>query len=180
MLGERLGELLLEEGFEIGHVHITCAHPRHRGFIGMHQAGLLEETLDFLTRGGTALVGAVLHPDHPVLVHVGLADALGNGDHQHHACGVGDVFRERVHRRANVLRGGIGDELVEACHVGAGEAAHRTIVVHADEDAPACVVAEGDDLPCQGVGIGDVRLELMAAVLASAEDVDQLCGFHRL
>jgi len=180
VLGERFTKLLLKERLEIRHVHIASPHPWHRGCVGMDQTGLLEQALDFLARRGAALVGAILHPDRPVLVHVGLADAFGNGDHQHRACGVGHVFSQRIHRGANVLRGRVGDEQVEAGNICAGEAVHRTIVVHAKEDAPTGGIAEGDDLRRQAVGIAHVQLELMAAVLATAEDVDQLCGFHRL
>ena len=39
---ERSLDLLLEEGFEIGHVHISCPKPCDRRFVGMHQASLLE------------------------------------------------------------------------------------------------------------------------------------------
>ncbi len=78
------------------------------------------------------------------------------------------------------MGGGVCYKLIEAGHVGTGQAAHRTIVVHADEDAPACGVAEGNDLGRQSIGINNVGLELVTAVLAPAEQVDQLCGFHRL
>ena len=78
MLGERLTKLLLEEGFKIGQVHIARAQARYGRFVGVHQARLLEQALQFLARGGTALVRAVLHPNCAVLVHVGLVDTFSD------------------------------------------------------------------------------------------------------
>ena len=103
VLGERLAKLLFEKGCEIGQVHIARAQARHRRLIRMHQTRLLEQALDFFTRGGSALVRAVLYPDGAVLVHVGFADAFHNGDHHYGAVGVRHIFGERVHRRPHVL-----------------------------------------------------------------------------
>lgn len=103
VLGQRLTELLFEKGFKIGQVHIARAQARHGRLIHMHETRLLEQALDFFTRGGAALVRAVLYPDDTVLVHVGFADAFRNSDHHHGAIGVRHVFGERVHRRPHVL-----------------------------------------------------------------------------
>lgn len=87
------------------------------------------------------------------------------------------VIGKRIYSGAHVLRGRVGHELVEASQVRAGKTTHGTIVVHADEDSPARSIAEGNDLGCQGIGIVHVGLELMATILASAEELQSALRF---
>jgi len=83
-------------GYEYSYRFLPAVHERiYLG--GVRLARLLEQALQFLARGRAALVRAVLHPNRAVLVHVGLVDAFSDGQHQHRACRVGHVFRERVH-----------------------------------------------------------------------------------
>ncbi len=124
VIGERFTEVLLEEGIKVGQVHIARAQARHGCLVGVNQTGLLEQALDFLARGGATLVGAVLYPDHTILVHVRLADADGDGDDQYDASRVRHVFGQWVDSGSDILRGRVGDQLVEPSHIGAGQAAH--------------------------------------------------------
>ena len=117
LLVQRLSDLLFEVLIEKGDTDIRDAQTRDEGLVGVEQAALLEDALDLLPGGGAAFVRPTFHPNGSAFVHVGLADACGDLDHQHITVWMGNNFSQGIHRRPEVLRSGVGEELIEPADI---------------------------------------------------------------
>lgn len=75
-----------------------------------------------------------------------------------------------------MLAGRVADQLVEAAHGGGVESEHGTIVCHTEQQAAAAAVGQGHQLGGQTIGMAGVALELVAAVFAARQELQQF-GF---
>ena len=64
------------------------------------------------------------------------------------------------------MRGRVADQLVETGHVLFVQPWQRAVIGYSKEDRAAFRIGEGCHLRCQGIGIGDVLLELAAAIFS--------------
>jgi hypothetical protein len=101
-----------------------------------------------------------------------------HGDDDHQALIGGDIAGQRVDGRAHRLRGRVGDELIEARNVLPAQAPDLAAVIDTDDQRPPTALEKAVKLRGQGIDVGDVDLELLAAVLAAGEGLDQMLLIH--
>lgn len=75
-----------------------------------------------------------------------------------------------MNRRANILRRGIRDQLVQAAHIGSVQPGHLAVVVRAQQQQATAAIRERCQFRRDAVGVGLVALELVATVFAARED----------
>lgn len=136
-------------------------------FIGMELAGILKKTAQFLFRIDTSLVRPGFQPDDAFPVKVGLVHSCRNGQGDNHI----SIFEKNVlrlhHKRAaDMLAGGVADQLVRIMQFSRCYAGQCSIILHADKNYAAVGIGEGGHFRSQRIRIVDSGLELACAVLA--------------
>lgn len=79
---------------------------------------------------------------------------------------------------ANVLRCNIGQQLVKPADGLLRQAGNIAAVLHANEELPARVIDKRDQFCRQGIRVGKVSLELVAALFTARQDGEQLVLVH--
>ena len=133
----------------------------------MELAGILKKTAQFLFRIDTSLVRPGFQPDNAFPVKVGFVHSCRNGQGDNHI----SIFKKNVlrlhHKRAaDMLAGGVADQLVRIMQFSGCYAGQCSIILHADKNYAAVGIGEGGHFRSQRIRIVDSGLELTCAVLA--------------
>ena len=88
------------------------------------------------------------------------------------------VAGQRVDGWADILRGRIGEQLIEPRNVGAAQPANHAGVVYANQQISTACIGERHQLGCQGIDIAEIALELMATVFTTGKDLMKLSRSH--
>ncbi len=150
----------------------------HGRLVGVQQARLLEHALHFFAGGDMAFVGAVLDPDAPLQIHVGFVEPLWHLDHHDQTISRLHVLAAGAQGRFDMLAGGVGQQLVEPLDVGCGQADGMASVADADDEPAATAVGQGSQLRRQRIGVAKVALELVLAVFAARQNLQEFGFCH--
>ncbi len=136
-------------------------------FIGMKLAGILEKTAQFLFGIDAPLVRPGFQPNDAFSVKIGFVHSRRNSQGNNHI----SIFKKNVlrlhHKRAaDMLTGGVADQLVRRMHFLGCHAGNGSIILHADKDDAPVGIGEGGHFRSQRIRIVDSGLELACAVLA--------------
>jgi len=168
----------VEVGLENLVVDIRRCCSGHRNNIGANQSGALEHALHFLTCRHMTLVRALFDPDTTLMIHVGFCKAIGDAYHHHDTIGGLHVFGQRMHRRAHVLCGSVAKQLIQPPYRSGIQPRYRAIIAYAKEQPTSATVGKGRQLGGDAIGVGCVAFELVKAVFATCQYLQQFSFVH--
>jgi len=136
----------------------------------MEDIDALEEAAEFFPGVHPPFVGSVFEPDHAVPIKVWLILSLRNGEYDNNAVFAHlDILGLYRQRAPHVLRGRVADELIDPAHIPARQTGHGTVISHTEKERTSIGVGKCRHLRSKCIGIGDVALELAAAVFTGGE-----------
>ncbi|MDD4455146.1 MAG: hypothetical protein PHI67_07535 [Candidatus Methanomethylophilaceae archaeon] len=146
----------------------------------MEDIDALKEAAEFLPGVHPPFVGPVFEPDHTVSIEVRLILPLRNSEYDNNAISIHqNIFGLYGQRALHVLRSRVTDELIDPTHIPARQTGYGTIISHAKKERASIGVGKRCHLRSKGIGIGDIALELAAAVFASSEQGFEGVRDHR-